>query len=649
MLKLRGERDKTWQLLRDAWLSGDLEHREDDAAKDYEKLVVEADAMADRLRREADRVALLAERIASEKSIRTNVLKTQSELAAVADEKGYIDRRWQDLWDDSGIKHPLSPAEMIEWLDQLRELQQLIRESRSTANELAGRTAKRKQSIDLIRIRLQELDEGTLETESLEQTLDLGQVVLDRELANAQRRTELAHEIERIDGEIAHLLASEKHANVELDGWKKKWQTTMRAIGCDENLPCEQASRRIEQLDELHSLAEKLFTVDLRIRQIAQDTLTFHDDVASLCKRIAPDLCNISAEDAVIELRSRLEQAQGDQIRKSELQARLRVRRQELDESKREEKLLTAQLDQLCRLAGVTQDDLLSEIELKSARYREIDENLTIVTEQLTALSEDGSLDGLFAELGDRTRDELLADKACMEDRIADVENAFQQAVAEVRDLENERDAADGSTLAAEADQEAISILTSMQSDAIQYAKLRIASGILRQQIDKYRAENQDPLLEDASELFHRLTCGAYQGLAVEYDAADQPHIVGIREPNNERIDVSAMSDGTCDQLFLALRLAYVDHRLKRHEPMPFIVDDILIHFDDERAAATLELLLELSGRTQVIFFTHHRHLIELAQYKISSHNLFLHSLQFLDGNRVSKSPVTSDKVPAAD
>ena len=46
---------------------------------------------------------------------------------------------------------------------------------------------------------------------------------------------------------------------------------------------------------------------------------------------------------------------------------------------------------------------------------------------------------------------------------------------------------------------------------------------------------------------------------------------------------------------------------------MPVIVDDLLVQFDDDRAVATLEVLRDLSEKTQVLFFTHHRHLVELA------------------------------------
>ena len=74
------------------------------------------------------------------------------------------------------------------------------------------------------------------------------------------------------------------------------------------------------------------------------------------------------------------------------------------------------------------------------------------------------------------------------------------------------------------------------------------------------------------------------------------------------------MSDGTRDQLYLALRLATLSEYVsKKSEPIPFIVDDILIHFDDQRAMATLKVLGELSKSVQVILFTHHPHVADLA------------------------------------
>ena len=70
----------------------------------------------------------------------------------------------------------------------------------------------------------------------------------------------------------------------------------------------------------------------------------------------------------------------------------------------------------------------------------------------------------------------------------------------------------------------------------------------------------------------------------------------------------------TRDQLFLTLRIASLERYLTENPPMPFVVDDILISFDDERASAALAVLAELSRQTQVVFCTYHKRLVEIVQ-----------------------------------
>jgi len=106
--------------------------------------------------------------------------------------------------------------------------------------------------------------------------------------------------------------------------------------------------------------------------------------------------------------------------------------------------------------------------------------------------------------------------------------------------------------------------------------------------------------------------------------------LVGVRPGGKQLVRVEGMSDGTVDQLYLALRLASLYAYLRNNEPMPFIVDDILIRFDNERAVilirfdneravAALKILAGLSKETQVIFFTHHSHLVGLAEESLGS------------------------------
>jgi uncharacterized protein YhaN len=60
---------------------------------------------------------------------------------------------------------------------------------------------------------------------------------------------------------------------------------------------------------------------------------------------------------------------------------------------------------------------------------------------------------------------------------------------------------------------------------------------------------------------------------------------------------------------------------------MPFVVDDILIRFDDDRSKAAIEILSELSRKTQVLFFTHHTRMLELAKKIDEGREIFFKSL----------------------
>ena len=144
------------------------------------------------------------------------------------------------------------------------------------------------------------------------------------------------------------------------------------------------------------------------------------------------------------------------------------------------------------------------------------------------------------------------------------------------------------------------------------YARIRLGGLVLSRELDAYRERHQGPVLSRAGELFSRMTLGGFTGLGSGFDDTDRPVLLGVRD-DGRTVGVEGLSDGTRDQLYLALRLASLELQARRGEPLPLVVDDVLINFDDDRSRATLEILLELSAHTQVLFFTHHRKLAELA------------------------------------
>ncbi len=101
------------------------------------------------------------------------------------------------------------------------------------------------------------------------------------------------------------------------------------------------------------------------------------------------------------------------------------------------------------------------------------------------------------------------------------------------------------------------------------------------------------------------LTLDSFEGLRTDEDEKGRPVLAGLRH-QNRMVRVEGMSSGTRDQLYLALRLASLEKRRETGETMPFVVDDILVNFDDDRSRATLKTLANLAVKTQVILFTHH-------------------------------------------
>jgi uncharacterized protein YhaN len=184
----------------------------------------------------------------------------------------------------------------------------------------------------------------------------------------------------------------------------------------------------------------------------------------------------------------------------------------------------------------------------------------------------------------------------------------------------------DGEGRAAEANERVEHLKSRLAHEVEEYARLRLAAVVLREAIERHRQKTQGPVLDRAGALFAALTLGSFAGLRVEYNEDDRPVLQAVR-PGGEAVGIRGLSLGTADQLYLALRLASLETALQARGPIPLIADDLLVQFDDRRTAAALRILAQISDCTQVILFTHHDHVCELAQSCLRRDELFIHRL----------------------
>lgn len=105
---------------------------------------------------------------------------------------------------------------------------------------------------------------------------------------------------------------------------------------------------------------------------------------------------------------------------------------------------------------------------------------------------------------------------------------------------------------------------------------------------------------EKSAEIFTKLTKEKYNKVLLNKELIPSAQEQGSLLPR----ETFQLSQGTADQLYLAVRLAICDMVLPQDKAAPLVLDDALVTFDDQRMAAALDVLLQLAQTRQILLFT---------------------------------------------
>jgi uncharacterized protein YhaN len=403
-------------------------------------------------------------------------------------------------------------------------------------------------------------------------------------------------------------------AELEWKDWTTQWGAALQALQLPVTSTPETADAQINAIDDMREAAGRINDLrHERIEKIERDIRAFEHDVAALVETVAPQLGGRDAEDAVLCLERLVAEAKRVRdlaLAKDFSLSGLQEKIDECHESCREARDLISRFQDA---AGVETIDALRIAIRQSDEMRKLRAEFDRLT---NALAQDG--DGLsIAALSDECAATNLDEIAAKEQTVTREVNEHRDRLMEAREnrsnARREFEAIGGDDRAARDAADRQAALAEIKEIAEQYVRLRSAILLLQWAIDRYRREKQAPMLKRAGELFAILTGGSFQTLQLEFDEDDNVELAGIRQ-DGTRVAIAGMSNGTVDQLYLVLRIAAIEDYLDHAEPMPFIADDLFINFDDKRAAAGFQLLNELAKKTQVLFFTHHKHLLDVAR-----------------------------------
>jgi uncharacterized protein YhaN len=620
--KLREHRDLGWSIIRrkyvepapitDAEIHG-YQHG-DTLSNAYEGAIKQVDEAADRRYEKAEATARLAEitRQVAEQQELLVVLRAENDALVAEQEKH--EGVWQALWNNAGLS-PLSPDEMLVWIDMRIQIVQsadkgVAAGSQASAHRSEEESYKAHLSNEL---GILGMEMGTHASKPLRILIELAADIHKRHEKESEDRRSLEASIKKANADTERKRKSLQAAETRFSEWQEQFAAELIALALNPASAAESLVTQLNVFDDMREVAAKITELQQeRIDKIERDITAYEQEVSDLVQAIAAQLSDMDPDDAVLELERRVEDATRVRQLIADKETALGAQQQKIDECHKSRVGARRIIDELQEAAAVSTVEALRIVIGRSDQMRSLRRELDAATE---AIASDG--DGLsVAELTDECAIANPDQLAAREETIGQELQSLRERLMEARQSEiaarHAFEAVGGDDGAARAAADRQSALAEMKEISEQYIRLRSSALLLQWAIDRYRREKQAPLLRRAGELFSILTGNSFTDLQLEFDQNDNARLAGMRH-DGKSVSVTGMSTGSADQLYLALRVAAIEDYLDHAPPLPFIADDLFINFDDDRAAAGFRVLGELARKTQVLFFTHHEHLIDIA------------------------------------
>ena len=588
-----------------------------DAARlrEYRSAVAAADALADRLRREAARVAENARRSAELAQLGEEQLRLAELGREVSQRRAALAAEWASSWAAAGFE-PVRPSEMRGWLTRRERAVALVAKEAALDERERGLQAQAHALADALCAALGEAPA------TLAAGVALAAERLDRERRLAAERVALERELAELEVRAAAARRELEASEQEVRARELELGQVTALLGFDASLTPEEVEARLEALSDLLTTRQQTAELERRIVGMRRDVDAFESEVAALVRAQAPELAELPATRAATELIARFDRGRRDAEVLERLLSELAERRSELEEQRALLARAEAELSALVAAAQAADSGELPGIELRVRHARELRAELDGLE---ATLNEAAGARGLAALLGEAAATDPARLSARLEELDEEIEQLEERHAESIRMQQRVQAGLElfSDTSAADAAEEERSLASALVDRSERWAKLKLAEVLLAREIERYRERNQGPVLRRAAELFVRLTHGEYRGLRL---GREERTLVTVRA-NEQEVGVDGLNEAARYHLYLALRLASLERYLEHAEPLPLVLDDVLIHFDEEGARAALSVLAELSTRVQILLFTHHRHNLDLAQAAAPSERLFVHEL----------------------
>jgi uncharacterized protein YhaN len=436
------------------------------------------------------------------------------------------------------------------------------------------------------------------------------------EAAN-QRVREATQPVERLEERVREANEAAKQAQDETQKAKEAWAAWLDQRGVDSAMSPDTC---LELLSRVDGLREKIKAIDglrTRMDSIGKAMEEFEGRtnlVRQACDREERGRGGFPG--AVDELIEAVNAARKNSERIQQLRKDIETAVDKKQALEKKAEVLDTSISGLLQEGGATDQedfrrraDVFAEREKLLSTVRERRRNL----ERIAGREE--ALDAFVRELEGADPEELQQGKREADEDLTRIESELEamgqdrgQVTEQIRQLETEEESSELRVR--------LSVLREQINDEAQkWSVLTFAKALLEETRLKYERERQPAVIQEAQTFFRSFTNARYERIF----SLPGENQIEVEDHTGQRKAIPDLSRGTAEQLYLALRFGLVREFAKRAEPLPVVMDDILVNFDPTRARQACKALDELSKEQQVLLFTCHPETVELARSEIGN------------------------------
>ncbi|WP_233887488.1 ATP-binding protein [Paraburkholderia flagellata] len=545
--------------------------------------------------------------------VETARANAQRKLAVLSDRERELEafrNTWTQIANDAQV--PGMPlADMGAWLANREAALNAQSESDRRASELEARRAARIAAHAALLETLRPVAQAN-EDDALTTLIGVAETVVQSAQKSAVQREGLEAQIRDVERASE---SAQSRLTIEQDAYTK-WQTQWHEALTQANLGTRAATlAAAEGAVELANAISAAFSdaeaPRNRIRTIRAQLETLESDARRLAQTLAPEWpASNDGIDVARQLAARLATARETAKSLAQADTDVQTARTRVADAAAAVAGAQARIEPILKLAGVNEIDAALPLAARSDARRALSNAISAARDTLVREGDGLAQEAIAAEIAEQPITEVPALLATVNQQREAGNRALSECLQQQVSARQAFDAINGQANAALAEAKRQEALSAMGEAAEQYLEAATASRLLKWATDRYRDQKQGPMLRRAGEIFSGLTLGEFARLVVDNER--NPPALHARRSTGKTVEVSGMSEGTRDQLFLALRIAALELQLASKAALPFVADDLFINFDDERAKAGFAALRNLSAKTQVLFLTHHDHLLPL-------------------------------------